>query len=616
MAIFCAFTPETKSASASSGAGFNVAEYNVHATVHENREVFIKEQITVNFLRNGNEWYRSLPLEGDQYSNISAKCDQNPEFSYYVAANPDVMGFLDINMSGDLTKGKTWVYEIEYTILVCPQDAGYDMVLDVIGAGWPVALNNVRVTVDFPAALEDYRVYSGGYGATDEGNVVSVLSADRKSITMSCDRLELVYNDTFEEYTAEAITIGYNLPAGALVSPFAASFATDGMLLFVLLGVGLLAAAILCYFKCRTKREIVTVVNVKAPKEMDPLTMGKLIDGAVDTEDVTSMIYYFASKGYLMINLKNDQDPVLIRKVVELPEKEKAHAKTLFNGLFKSGDAVKVSELKYKYYETMEKAKIQSKAKDVQRYDKKSMIGCFICALLTCACAGLIPFIVGMVRVNGFADASAFAAAIAPILAALVLFVRKQRWHKLKKSGKMGLLLAAVGIAILGLVVSAFAVATASMTTWEKVITCAFAQVIAVIGVATLSPTEKIVSILGDILGFKDFIVYTEEDKIKFMLQDNPELMYDILPYAQVLGVSDEWESKFKGLTIAPPSWCVDSDMTLFDYMLFNHCMRASFRSLAMPPPSEGGKVGRSGGGGFFGGFSGGGHGGGGGGMR
>ena len=60
---------------------------------------------------------------------------------------------------------------------------------------------------------------------------------------------------------------------------------------------------------------------------------------------------------------------------------------------------------------------------------------------------------------------------------------------------------------------------------------------------------------LGEILGFKEFITVTEEDKIKFMLEDNPELFYDILPYAQVLGVTKEWEDKFKNILLQPPSW-------------------------------------------------------------
>ena len=98
------------------------------------------------------------------------------------------------------------------------------------------------------------------------------------------------------------------------------------------------------------------------------------------------------------------------------------------------------------------------------------------------------------------------------------------------------------------------------------------------------------------------------------MLQDNPELFYDLLPYAQVLGVTKEWENKFKNILLQPPSWYVGSRMTVFDYVIIGQCMRRASSSMLSRPQSS--SVGRSGGGGHFGGFSGGGHGGGGGGAR
>ena len=90
-----------------------------------------------------------------------------------------------------------------------------------------------------------------------------------------------------------------------------------------------------------------------------------------------------------------------------------------------------------------------------------------------------------------------------------------------------------------------------------------------------------------------------------------------MLPYAQVLGVTNEWEKKFEKITLAPPDWCVGSHMTFFDYLIINRCMtRAMVTALARPESKGGSFIGRSGGGGGFGGFGGGGFGGGGGGAR
>ena len=103
----------------------------------------------------------------------------------------------------------------------------------------------------------------------------------------------------------------------------------------------------------------------------------------------------------------------------------------------------------------------------------------------------------------------------------------------------------------------------------------------------------------------------------KKMLEENPELYYKVLPYAQVLGVTDEWENKFVGILLKPPYWYVGPRMTAFDYVIINRSMRRSFATAMMRPQPKGGStVGRSGGGGSFGGFGGGGFGGGGFGAR
>jgi len=84
------------------------------------------------------------------------------------------------------------------------------------------------------------------------------------------------------------------------------------------------------------------------------------------------------------------------------------------------------------------------------------------------------------------------------------------------------------------------------------------------------------------------------------------------------LGVTDEWEKKFKGILIEPPTWCGGTRLTVFDYVLINRCLRRSMVIAMMRAQSKGGGsfIGRSGGGGNFGGFGGGGFGGGGGSWR
>ena len=54
-------------------------------------------------------------------------------------------------------------------------------------------------------------------------------------------------------------------------------------------------------------------------------------------------------------------------------------------------------------------------------------------------------------------------------------------------------------------------------TEWERILISIFAFAPTLITLPALSRTEKYCDTLGQILGFKEFIVVTEEDKIKFV---------------------------------------------------------------------------------------------------
>lgn len=630
-------TGESVSASAA-GYGYEIEQYAVEYTVRADRQIEVKERVTVQFYDDDLTMvYHALPLEGDRYYDMQASCAGNNDFSFYVADNPDVDGFLDINCVGGVRESvaqkKPWTYDISYKMEIGAEDIENGMLLDVVGFGSAVPLNDVSVVMRFPApatvGIGD--IFIGGYGAT-ANEVDFNLSEDKKTLTLQKERLDLAYNDTFGERMAEGITVRFTLGEGVLESYTKTRLFTDGMWKIVLGGVIVVALAVLLLVLTKKKRDLITVVNIKAPDDMDPMQMGKLLDGTVDTEDITSMLYYFAYKGELSIDLTDEDDPVLIKKVDALPAGTPAYQKTLFNGLFKNATltktagktpfdedtytvSVKVSDLKEKFYESADKAKMQ--VRSPKMYEKKSVFGYIAGGLLCTLYAFALSFIMGL-RVGG--DYTYFLGIVFFVPAAIILllgWVKENYRYKWKKSAFLGASIAQGAIAVLFTLIFCFLFGEHVMTEYEKLAISLFAFAALFATSTSLSRTERYVATLGDILGFKEFIVVTEEDKIKFMLQDNPELYYKILPYAQVLGVTDEWTDKFKNITLEPPAWCTGARMDFFDYWLLNRCMtRAMVVAMSRPRNNGGSFVGRSGGGGSFGGFGGGGHGGGGFGAR
>ncbi len=604
--------------SAASGDWIEIQKYDVDITVAENREIYYREWVTVKFLTDrATMFYKALPLEGDRYYDIEASCAGNEDFSFYVADNPDVDGFMDINCVGGVQKGAVWTYEISYTMELGANEKENGMLLDVVGYGTTVPLNDVSVTMHFPSEVQSVELY-GDYGSdAPPSGVTYTLFEGRKTLKIEADYLPVVYNSVYGEYTAQGITVDFTLPAGSLKDFATTRIFTKDLWAILLGGAICIALAVTATIFTRKKRDIVTVVNIKAPDGMDPLKMGRWLDGAIDQEDITSMIYYFAHKGWLKINMEDEDDPVLLRVVQELPYGAKVYERTLFNGLFKTGDSVKVSELENHFYESADTARLQVPAPKM--YDKKSVLGFFAGGIIGLLYAFLLPFLISVIKVGGdYTYPGGFILIVPNAVVLLLEYVRENYRYKWKKGA--GIALRAVEWVIVGVfaLIFTFAVATHLLTEFEKLIVCAASITSAYIGARALSRREDYCEELGQILGFKEFIVVTEEDKIKFMLEENPQLFYKVLPYAQVLGVTKEWEDKFANILIEPPAWGVASNDTLLDYMIINRCMRrASIRMMTRPAPSGGGGgIGRSGGGGSFGGFGGGGHGGGGFGAR
>ena len=598
-------------------ASLAVEKYEVNMSVASDRKISVRESITVRFLRSGlTMFYRSLPVDqGDEYFDFSAECPGNEAFSWYVASNPDTSGFIDVNCVGNAYEGARWTYHISYTMISSSDEVKDGMLLDVIGAGWPVELNDVTINISFPGGLDSYDVYSGGFGSTSN-KYVEVTSVSGKRLSMHAERLPIVYNDTYNESMAAAVTLRFSLGGGALTGYTASRIFTSRMGWILLAGIAAVAAAFGASLIFKKRREIIPVVGLKAPKDMDPLRMGKLIDGKVNDEDIVSMIYWFASKGWLFINLEKEDDPVLMRRA-DLPENIPSYQRTLFEGLFGGMDSVRVSSLENKFYKTADKVRTLVDTKDIVHFERRSEWGLILGGVFAALLFFFSSFFSSLGVGGGYKYWFSWIMVIPVVLVGMLL--RKNVNYRYKKNKRayfwsfVPLILLAAVITVLYMLF----MAKHLLNPWEKLAVGIFAWGCLFIGLTSLSPTKEYAEILGEILGFKEFITVTESDRIKFMLEENPELFYDVLPYAQVLGVTKEWEDKFKDILLEAPSWYIGSGASVFDYMIFSSCLRhATSGMMSRPQSSIGSGVGRSGGGGHFGGFSGGGHGGGGGGAR
>ena len=139
--------------------------------------------------------------------------------------------------------------------------------------------------------------------------------------------------------------------------------------------------------------------------------------------------------------------------------------------------------------------------------------------------------------------------------------------------------------------------------------------IISFIGLHMPRKTEKGVEMYKRVLGFKEFIERVEEDRLKRMMEEDPNKLERIIPYAIVLGIEKIWIEKISKVLNYIPDWIQTSTRDVGKSIsITTSSLSASLPALASLGTSSGGSSG--GGSGFGGGGrSGGGAGGGGGGA-
>ena len=613
-------TASSPSAVTTGAYDYNITEYRAEYTVYADRSISVTETITASFTGyNSHGIIRDLPLDhGVTYRNFSAACNSD-DFS--LSFSKDDSMFLSAYLRGEeLVAGQSRTYTLSYKMLVpALEEEGY-LPLDVVGYGWSAGMKNVLVTVSVPQAPLKTLVYSGYDGIMT--NAYAEYEWQGNTLRITADALPVECG----------VTVDFSFAAGVLGTSFDYSW-------LAALAVAAVIAVLGVVFKVfLTRKPVFTAtVNFTAPDEMDPLHMGKLIDNKVDSEDMGALVFWFAEKGYLTIDMSEDEkDPWLIRTDKELPADAPAYQKMLLEGLFahasiledpfSEGDPerhtrlrVRVGDLGVSFGNVARMAKESVPGVPQGMYTGRSNVLTVVLTLLAALVCGGFAFFWSMALVS-----SAFryfvmllAGIVAAVIPAFVSHIAAQRelkWGR-GKCVTFRILSVMAGI-LLGMAVwYLMGYGTVTLSVASAFILLAAAAAGGTIAGTLVCRTKEYNDVLGQIVGFKNFILYTEKDKIKFMLNDDPELYYHILPYAQVLGVTDEWDDKFKGIDMPAPTYATGYANDAFSIILWSSMFR-SFNmrmnhAVNIRPPSRSG-IGKIGGG-FGGGFGGGGFGGGGG---
>ncbi len=514
-------------------------------------------------------------------------------------------------------QGDTLSCTIVYDYITPVHPDGDDLLdINAIGYGWQSPVENATVTVTYPVApaTDGLSVWSG---AADDLVDVSAdkiaVSADGKTVTVKMDELA----------PFRGVRVKGEMPDGVLKGRF------DTQALWtIVVGMILLGATVTLMMLSGRDKPLTPTVDFYPPRidgmrrqkrHMLPVQMGKLIDDTCSDEDVTSLIFYWASKGYLAIEQDEDGGEITLIKLKPI-DPVTAYEKTMFDKLFEKGvevdGAVRVemSALKGKFANTVSATRAAVEREYSGKLYRRGYNALAMCLLVACALFGagfavLTSFRIAFGCFNLLGLVTLIPVAIAGVFGIALV----HNYFKLSTSKRRMLLVTLFVVSVLTAVGTTFAIPTSVMSWVEKAVFAVTLAASAAIAPFLTKRTEFYDEQLNNIIGFRDFLRDAEKERLEALLAEDPQYYYNILPYANVLGVSDIWSDKFKDITVEPPAYYRGRNVTLFDVFVISRICRSVGNTLTYTPPKansgsfSGGSSHRGGGGGSFGGFGGGG---------
>ena len=548
-----------------------INDYSIDIKVKQNNVYEIDEQIQYNFGTPSHGFYRTLYTRGGENNSVKVSNFQSSSPIDSIKKTSSTVSYI----IGDRNKSVSGlnVYNISYSYDVGEdQYKGFDVFyFNLIGTEWNDPIRRFSFRITFPDGTKidknDIQCFLGRYGEANSSNVDVVVNNNVISGSLN----------NILPYTALTILLpledGYFVGARKIIKTEVLVLIAYSSLLLLLLVITLV-----CYFKCGRERMLTPVVSAYPSKGYSPLDVRYLYKKGIDGKAISGAILNFSQKGYLSITYnKKDKlfskDEIILKKIRDCDDTFSREEKMLFDGLFKNDCVVNTSVPNGDFQKAVIglnssiKALYNSGDRDI--YDKKSRKISNV--LLSCiTIAGFLGIYVFFKVLIGSFTGGLFSLRVGSFIFYIVsLIVVPILAHNVKRR------------------------------------------------------SEYYSSMLEKILGLKDFIVTVEKDRIKMLLDSDPEFFYKILSYAIPLDVENKWAKKFDGLNIKPPQYvngnCNMGDMFMFMYMsnmMNNTIMMQNLNNTinSVTRNNLGGGI-NMGGGGLGGGFSGGGFGGGGGGR-
>lgn len=616
---------------------YYIESYNVDINVSNDNSYNIKETIVAYFNEEKHGIIRNIPTrntvtrtDGSTNTNRAKITNVNVNEKYSLSRGADEVK-LKIGDEGTVLTGRH-TYQISYTYNIGDDKLKDDdeFYLNLIGNQWDTNINKLTFTITMPKDFDTDKIgFSvGKYGKS------GILDDGYFNYSVKNNVITGTYNKTLPPNNG--FTVRITLPEGYFEKQKLKISIFD--FIAICLPIIFLIIAIFEWEKYGKDEKPVETVEFNPPDNMNSLDVAYAYKGKVNSNDVVSLLIYLANKGYIKIKVEETGSKLLKSKSYKIIEVKKydgndENERLFLERLFKNGTiyrtennnvfrCVTKSDLEGSFYTTVNEiidnentSEFKNKIFEKGLWNRAKKI--IILSLLVILTMSIGPLL------NGTKIKTT-------VIANLVLIAITMLFYLFALSSKFNN--TRIKNIIIAFVISFFTIFSFVFVLLYDIVSEIIInmnklglielgiQVISLIFIMILVTlmkrrTKYGTEVLGRILGFKTFLKTAEKEKLETLVNQDPEYFYNILPYAYVLGVSDEWIKNFETISLMPPEWYVGND-SYYDYHTFsnnyNDLMRTSANTMTSRPSSSGSYSSFSGGsfsggGGFSGGGSGGG---------
>ena len=590
---------------------------DVDITVLENGTLRVKESQDVYFNGSNQGIYIDIPQKYNMDFNGRTQTYNFPVRNFQILSGDNVevkstreylraiVGTPGVYLHG--LKNYSYSYEILMQDIGLKDNQGkaFDLFyLNIVSANWQWGFENVSFRITMPKTITESIYAYVGKEKTPvdlkiEGNTMSgtYRNLDRyQGLTV-----ETALEDGYFKFPSNDFTL---IPA---------------LLLLVMVGVcyGL-------YPRFGKEYPVVETVSFKGPEGFSSAEVGYVYRGHSISEDIVSLIVYWANQGYLSLKeLDEKGSNIEITKLNEVVSANEVEI-SIFKELFMKGDVTTTKALTNQFGQTIQYgithlADRFRRSDDLKMFDRQSSRvkwSIFVIVNMLVAMYGAtiayksFPVVSSLMLGGGVGLGVAAVVVIFGMLAFSKdgINVRKQTAVSL---GAYTFIYGVVAVII-------YIILTTIHVNMIAYVVVAIGLLSAMYPLANMSRRTQLgAQKYGEILGLERFIRTAEVERLKMFAEETPTLFYDILPYAYALKITDVWMNKFKTITLTQPDWYQTSNpgslyRDLYIMNALNHTMSSVNNAMTSIPAGKSGSGGGNFGGGGFGGggFGGGGFGG------